>query len=152
MAKAILLIPSEEAIDRSLDARSYVNRLSKRLELEKRSYDASEEVAAVEENVESVAILSALSALELESGYMEMELDTIFRPQELLGNLRRVLGREFPIVAIVDDAYSDYIMSAYVKAGATAVVGTSGDLFGVVLSRMKSWDQLSPYINAFVRL
>lgn len=152
MAKAILFIPSEEAIDRSLDARSYVNRLSKRLELEKRSYDASEQVQGVEENVESVAVLSALSALELESGYMEMELDTIFRPQELLGNLRRALGREFPIVAIVDDAYSDYIMSAYVKAGATAVVGTSGDLFGVVLSRMKSWDQLFPYINAFVRL
>lgn len=152
MPKAILFIPSEEAIDRSLDARSYVNRLSKRLELDKRSYDASEQVQGVEENVESVAVLSALSALELESGYMEMELDTIFRPQELLGNLRRVLGREFPIVAIVDDAYSDYIMSAYVKAGATAVVGTSGDLFGVVLSRMKSWDQLFPYINAFVRL
>jgi hypothetical protein len=152
MPKAILLVPSEEAIDRSLDARAYVTRLSKRLDVARGYYGSSGELPAIGDDVASVGVLSGLSALELESGYVEMELDSIFRPQEMLGTLRKSLGREFPIVAIVDDAYSDYIMSSFIKAGATAVVGTSGDLFGVVLSRMKSWDQVLPYINAFPRL
>jgi len=31
-------------------------------------------------------------------------------------------------------------------------VGTSGELFGMVVSRVPSWDALIPYINAFPRL
>jgi hypothetical protein len=151
MSKAILFTPSDEAIDRSLDARQYVRRLSRRLDVERRSYDAADALE-IEEGVESVAVLSGLSALELESGYMEMELDTIFRPQELLGRLREALPADFPLVAIVDDAYSDYIMSAYLKAGASAVVGTSGDLFGVVVARVNDWRRLFAYMNVFPRV
>lgn len=150
MSKTILFIPSEEAIDRSLDARQYVRRLSRRLEVDRRPYEAAEELD-VEEGVESVAVLAGLSALELESGYMEMELDTIFRPQELLGKLREALPADFPLLAVVDDAYSEYIMSAYLKAGASAVVGTSGDLFGVVVPRVNDWRRLFPYMNVFPR-
>jgi len=148
MRKAILFTPSQEAIDASLDARRYVSRLSRRLELETRRYDTNENIE-VGDDVDSVAVLAALSSLQLESGYMEMELDTVFRPQELLGKLRGILPADFPIVAIVDDAYSSYLMSVYLKAGASAVVGTNGDLFGLVTSRFKSLDQLFPYINSF---
>lgn len=152
MAKAILFIPSEEAIDRSLDARSYVNRIEKRLDLQHLSYEAAGEGLELPENIDSVAVLAGLSSLEMASGYMEMDFDTIFRPQELLRGLRARLPRDFPVVAIVDDAYSDYVMSSLIKAGASAVVGTSGDLFGIVNSRMRSWDEIVPYINAFPRL
>ena len=152
MNKAILYTPSDEAIDRSLDARKYVNRLSKRLSLERRRYDTGGEPAAIGPDVDSVAVLAGLSALELESGYVEMELDTVFQPQELLGKLRGTLPKDFLIVAVVDDAYSDYIMSAYLRAGASAVVGTSGDLFGLMAFRVTSWERLFPYINAFGRV
>jgi len=100
MTKAILFVPSEETIDASLDARRYVSRLSRRLELETRRYDMNENTV-VGDDMDSVAVLAALSSLELESGYMEMELDTVFRPQELLGKLRGILPADFPIVAIV---------------------------------------------------
>jgi hypothetical protein len=152
MNKAILYTPSDEAIDRSLDARKYVNRLSKRLSLERRRYDTGAEPAAMGPDVDSVAVLAGLSALELESGYVEMELDTVFRPQELVAKLRSTVGRDFAIVAIVDDAYSDYVMSSFIRAGASAVVGTSGDLFGAVMSRLRTWQQLFPYLNVFERL
>ena len=151
MTKAILFVPSEEIIDASLDARRYVNRLSRRLELETRRYDTDENTA-VGDDVDSVAVLAGLSGLELESGYIEMELDTVFQPQELLGELRAMLPEDFPIVAVVDDAYSDYLMSVYLKAGASAVVGTSGDLFGLVTSRFKSLEKLFPYVNAVARV
>jgi hypothetical protein len=52
----------------------------------------------------------------------------------------------------VDDAYSDYVMSSFIRAGASAVVGTSGDLFGAVMSRLRTWQQLFPYLNVFERL
>jgi len=152
MAKTILFVPSEEAIDRSLDARSYVSRLTKRLDVVTRYYDPSAEDLSVPEDAHSVAVLTGLSSLELESGYMEMDLDTIVKPQEMVGKLRATLPRQFPIVAVVDDAYSDYVMSAFIRAGASAVVGTSGDLFGIVVSRLQGWDQVVPYINAFPRL
>ena len=152
MSEAVLYVPSQEAIDRSLDARRYVKRLEKHLDVETRYYDPSLAEPELPETGSSVAVLTGLSSLELESGYMEMDLDTIFKPQEIVGKLRAALGRDFPIVAIVDDAYSDYVMSAFIKAGASAVVGTSGELFGVVVSRLGSWDQLVPYINAFPRL
>jgi len=151
MKKAVLFAPSNEAIDRSLDGRAYVARLKRRLELEMRRYDASTDVSPIAPDVESVCILAGLSSLEIESGYVEMELDTVFRPQELLGKLRGVLPKDFLIVAVVDDAYSDYIMSAYLRAGASAVVGTSGDLFGLMAYRVTSWERLFPYINAFGR-
>ena len=83
---------------------------------------------------------------------MEVQLDTLFEAQELLKRLREELPEDFPIVAVVDDAYSDYVMGSYLKAGASAVVGTSGDLFGVVVSRLGGLEQLFPYINAFERL
>ena len=152
MPKAILFIPSEEAIDRSLDARKCVTRLCRRFEVDRRLYDEASESLGLDGGVESVGVLSGLSALEFDSGYMEMELDTIFKPQELLGKLRQELPEDFPVVAIVDDAYSDYIMSAYLKAGASAVVGTSGDLFGMVTSRLCSLEQLFPYLNVFRRV
>ncbi len=152
MPKAILFIPSEEAIDRSLDARKCVTRLCRRLEVDRRLYDEAAELLGLDGGVDSVGVLSGLSALEFDSGYMEMELDTIFKPQELLGKLRQELPEDFPVVAIVDDAYSDYIMSAYLKAGASAVVGTSGDLFGMVTSRLRSLEQLFPYLNVFRRV
>ena len=145
MAKAILFVPSEEAIDRSLDARSYVGRLAKRLDVVTRYYDPSAEDLSVPEDARSAAVLTGLSS-------MEMDLDTIFKPQEIVRKLRAALPRQFPIVAVVDDAYSDYVMSAFIKAGASAVVGTSGDLFGIVVSRLQGWDQVVPYINAFPRL
>ena len=149
MGKAALLIPTEEAIDRSIDARQYVTRLTKRLQVERLSYDAGVGDLPARSDLDSVAVLSGLSALEFESGYMEMELDTIFRPQELLGLLREAMPGGALIVAIVDDAYSGYIMSAFLKAGASAVVGTSGDLFGAVTSRIPSWDALYPYVNFY---
>ena len=151
MKKATLFIPSEEAVDRSTGARAYVNRLGKRLDLVRRPYPRSEDEVAVEEDVESVAVLAGLSSLELESGYMEMDLDTIFVPEELVRKLRAALPEAFPIVAVVDDVYSDYLMSAYLKAGASAVVGVGGDLFGVVTWRIADWEQLYPYINVFSR-
>ena len=152
MSKAVLFVPSEEAIDRSLDARRYVKRLAKSLDLTTRYYDPAVQDLSMPQGAHSAVVLTGLSSLELESGYVEMELDTIFKPQEIVGKLRAALPRDFPIVAVVDDAYSDYVMSAFIKAGASAVAGTSGDLFGVVISRLKSWDQLVPYINAFPRL
>lgn len=152
MSEAVLFVPSEEAIDRSLDARRYVKRLAKNLDLTTRYYDPSLQDLSMPQGAHSAAVLTGLSSLELESGYMEMELDTIFKPQEIVGKLRAALPRDFPIVAIVDDAYSDYVMSAFIKAGASAVVGTCGDLFGVVISRLAGWEQLVPYINAFPRL
>jgi len=152
MPKVVLFIPSEEAIDRSLDARKCVTRLCRRLEVDRRLYDEASESVGLDEEVDSMGVLSGLSALEFDSGYMEMELDTIFKPQELLSKLRQGLPEDFPVVAIVDDAYSDYIMSAYLKAGASAVVGTSGDLFGMVTSRLRSLEQLFPYLNVFRRV
>lgn len=149
MGKAIVFVPSEEAIDRSLDARTYLDKLSTKLELEMHYYGEAVPDTEIGEDIDSVAVLAGLSSLELESGYMEMELDTIFKPQELLGELRKALRRDFPIVAVVDDAYSDYMMSSFIRAGASAVVGTSGDLFGAATSRIGSWDQLFPYINVF---
>lgn len=153
MDKAILFVPSDEAIDRSLDARSYVTRLRRRIQVETRRYDERGLVALDDVSAGgSVAVLAGLSSLELDSGYVEMELDTIFQPQELLGKLRAALSQDFPIIAIVDDAYSDYVMVAFVKAGASAVVGTSGDLFGVVTSRLRRWDDIFPYINVYPRV
>ena len=154
MDKAILFTPSEEAIDRSLDARKYVTRLKRRLDVETRCYDTRGPAPSLDgmRGADSVAVMAGLSSLELESGYMEMELDTIFQPQELLSRLRGGLPQDFPVIAIVDDAYSDYVMVAFVKAGASAVVGTSGDLFGLVTSRLRSWEQLFPYINAFPKV
>jgi hypothetical protein len=149
MAKAILFAPSDEVIDSSIGARQYVRRCGRRLELERHGYqDAADDLSAAAE-ADSVAVLTGLSALELESGYMEMELDTVFEPQELLGKLRDGLPEDFPIVAVVDDAYSDYITASYLKAGASAVVGTSGALFGVVTSRLRTWTDILPYINAY---
>jgi hypothetical protein len=149
MKKAIVFTPPDEVIDDSLDARQCLDRLNRRLELERRSYQEVDGELSIEEGVESVAVLTGLSALELSSGYMEMELDTIFRPQELLERLRRAVPEDFPLVAVVDDAYSDYITSVCLRAGASAVVGTSGALFGIVTSRIGSWSEIAPYINAF---
>ena len=152
MAKAVLFIPTEEAIDRSLDARQCVTRLKKRLTIDQRPYGGDFGDLPGAEDVDSVAVLAGLSALEFDSGYMEMDLDTILQPQELLGTLRSALPDDFPIIAIVDDAFSDYIMSAYLKAGASAVVGTSGDLFGAVTSRIPRWEMLYPYMNVYRRV
>ncbi|MHC4480559.1 MAG: hypothetical protein ACYS1C_06275 [Planctomycetota bacterium] len=152
MQKAVLLIPSEEAVDRSLDARAYIERLSRRLDVTRRHYDALEEQPIEGQALHSVGVLAALSSLELESGYMEMEFDTIFGPQALFEKLRSALAERFPLIAVVDDAYSDYLLSTYLKAGATAVVSTAGVLFGIVTSRMESWEQIFPYINAFTRV
>ena len=150
--KAVLFIPSEEALDRSLDAQKYVNKLEHQLELERRFYDAPLENGAVEEDVASVAVMAGLSSLELESGYVEMEIDTIFEPQEIVRKLRTILPDNVPIVAIVDDAYSDYMLVTYLKAGASAVVGTSGGLFGMVLSRASERDRIWPYANVLSKL
>ncbi|MCK4284508.1 MAG: hypothetical protein KAX44_09345, partial [Candidatus Brocadiae bacterium] len=115
-------------------------------------YDAPLENGAFEEDVASVAVMAGLSSLEIESGYVEMELDTIFKPQEIVRKLRTILPDNVPVVAIVDDAYSDYMLVTYLKAGAAAVVGTSGDLFGMVLSRVSERDRLWPYANVFSKL
>ncbi|MFO8007433.1 MAG: hypothetical protein R6V05_06820 [Candidatus Brocadiia bacterium] len=147
MESAVLYAPAEDVIDSSLDARKYVRRLARRLDVVRRPYAAIED--GLPAQAESVAVLAGLSALELESGYMEMELDTIFEPQELLRRIRDAMPDQFPIVAVVDDAYSDYITASYLRAGASAVVGTSGALFGVVTSRLASWDQITPYFNAY---
>ncbi len=147
MHKAVLYAPDDEVIDSSLDARKYVRRLAGRVAVERRPYAAAQE--GPPEGAESVAVLAGLSALELESGYMEMGLDTVFEPQKLLRQLRDELPDDFPIVAVVDDAYSEYITASYLRAGASAVVGTSGALFGVVTSRLGSWDQILPYVNAY---
>jgi hypothetical protein len=152
MAKAVLFSPPEDAVNSSVGARAYLRRLSGRLDLERRDYRAADEDLVIGSDVQSVAVLSGLSGLVLGSGYMEVELDTVFRPQELLRKVRAGLRPDFPIVAIMDDAYSDYIFATFVRAGATAVVGTSGELFGAVLSRMRDWDQITPYINVFERL
>ena len=152
MAKAVLFAPSDIVINSSLDARKYLDRLSRRLDLERRSYETAAPDLEIGQDVGSVAVLAALSALEQESGYVEMDLDTIFQPAELLRKLRAAVSRDFPIVAIVDDVYSDYIMGSYLRAGASAVVGTNGALFGMFTSRIKSWDQVVPYINAFERV
>ena len=149
MAKVVVFSPSREAVDGSLEARKYVSRLSRRLEVEHRDYKSAADGADIGSDVHSIAVLAGLSGLLLQSGYMEMELDSLFEPQELLKKLRGALPRDFPIVAVVDDAYSDYIMATFVRAGASAVVGTGGQLFGVVLSRLHSWDDLGPYINQF---
>ncbi len=148
MGKSIVFAPPEETIDNSLDARKYLHRLSERLPIERRDYEEAEALT-VTADLDSVAVLSALSALELQSGYMEVELDTVFGPEELIRRLREAVGERFPVVAVVDDAYSDYITRSYLKAGASAVVGTSGALFGVVTSRMRGWQQIVPYFNAF---
>ncbi len=150
--KAVLFIPSEEAVDRSLDARKYVNKLERQLELEHRFYDAPLENGAVEEDVASVAVMVGLSSLDPDSGYVEMEVDTILEPQEIVRKLRTILPDNVPVVTIVDDAYSDYMLVTYLKAGAAAVVGTSGDLFGMVLSRMSERDRIWPYANVFAKL
>jgi len=149
MKKAILFAPGDRVIDASLDARRYLDRLSERLELDRRLYRELGDGFSLPDGVSSAAVLAGLSELARASGYMEMELDTIFEPQRMLGGLRAAAGPDFPVVAIVDDAYSDYIMSSYLKAGASAVVGTGGALFGVVTDRIRSWDELLPYINAF---
>lgn len=144
-----MFAPSDATIDQSLDARKCLGRLARHLTVERRPYPAAEDDLRVEPGFESVAVLAGLSGLALDSGYMEMELDTIFVPQNLLRRLRGVLEADFPLVAIVDDAYSGYITAAYLKAGASAVVGASGALFGVVTSRIGGWEQITPYINAF---
>jgi len=149
MPKAILFAPSDDVIDNSVGARQYVRRCDRRLQLERHGYHDATDALQGAARADSVAVLTGLSALELESGYMEMELDTVFEPQELLGKLRGSLPADFPVVAIVDDAYSDYITASYLKAGASAVVGTSGALFGVVTSRLRTWNDILPYINAY---
>jgi len=149
MARALVFGPSKEAIDSSLEARKYVRRLSRKLQIEHLDYEVDLGGVPIGDEVHSVAVLAGLSGLMLESGYMETELDTVFEPQELLKKLRARLPRDFPILAIVDDVYSDYIMATYIRAGASAVVGTGGQLFGVVQSRLRSWDDLEPYINQF---
>jgi hypothetical protein len=149
MKKTILLVPSPEAVDRSVDARYYVDRLRKRLEVEYCTYQSATEGFEVPDDADSVGLMVGLISLELDSGYMETELEHIFRPQELLAQLRSGVADDYPLVAIVDDAYSDYMLSALLKAGASAVVGTSGELFGIVLSRLTSWEQVYPYMNVF---
>ncbi len=149
MAKTILFSPPDETVDNSIGARQYMRRCARRMNLERRGYADGDDILTGLQQADSVAVLTGLSALELESGYMEMELDTVFQPQELLGRLREVLPEDFPVIAIVDDAYSDYITASYLRAGASAVVGTSGALFGVVISRIRSWADLLPFINAY---
>ena len=141
--------PSDDVIDKSLDARSYLDRLAQRAELDRRDYDAAQGDGAVPDDCDAVAVLGGLSALQRESGYMEVGLDTVFGPQELLEGLRPRLPEQMPLVAVVDDAYSDYITASCLKAGASAVVGTSGALFGVVSSRIARWEQLVPFINVY---
>ena len=148
MARAILYMPSGDEFIGSADLRKYLNRLSRRLQLERREYRAAEELE-IPQDVDSVAVLGGVSGLLLESGYMEMELEQVFRPQELLRRLRGRLPEDFAVVGIVDDTYSDYIMATYLKAGASAVVGTEGQLFGLVRSRIKDWKYITPYINVF---
>lgn len=149
MKKTLLLVPSKEAVDRSVDARYYVDRLGKRLQVEYCTYQSALEGFTAPDDAESVALVVGLVSLELDSGYMETELDSIFQPQELLTKLRAGVAPDFPLIAIVDDAYSGYMLSALLKAGASAVVGTSGELFGIVLSRLTSWEQVYPYMNVF---
>lgn len=149
MSSAILYTPPDQIIDNSLDARKYIERLEGRVDLDKRPYPESSEELAGPEEADSVAVLGGLSSLELSSGYMEVELDTIFEPADLLRELRDALPVEYPLFAVVDDAYSDYILKSYLRAGASAVLGTSGVLFGVVTARMGSWNDLVPYINVF---
>ncbi len=149
MATAVVFSPSEESVSNSIGARNYLNRLAKKLDIENRTYRSLREGMELPEDVHSVAVMAGLSDLMLQSGYMEMELDTVFEPQELLKTLREMLPPEFPVIAVVDDVYSDYIMATYLKSGASAVVGTDGQLFGVVVSRLGSWDQIGPYINQF---
>jgi len=148
MTKVIVFSPSQEAIDNSLGARKYVTRLARHLEVEHRDYGAASEGVSPE-GLHSVAVMAGLSGLLLQSGYVETELDTVFEPQEILRHLRETMPRDFPIVAVVDDAYSDYLMATYLRAGASAVVGTAGQLFGIVLSRISGWDEIGPYINQY---
>lgn len=152
MARAIVFSPSQEAIDRSLEARAYVNRLSKRIHVEHRDYGSAVDEGIIGGDVRSVAVLAGLSGLRLQSGYMEMEFDAIFKPREILEELRVVLPGDFPLVSIVDDVYSDYLMATYLRAGASVVVGTGGQLFGIVMSRVRGWDDIGPYINRFESL
>jgi hypothetical protein len=147
MHRSVIFTPEDRYIDRSLDARGYMERLAERVELVIRNYSEGE--TWTPDDFDSAAVLVGLSGLELDSGYMEPEIDTIFRPQHLLTVLRGRVPGDFPIVAVVDDAYSDYIMKSCLKAGASAVVGSSGALFGLVKSRLRSWDELLPYMNAF---
>ncbi len=152
MSGIILFAPSDELIDSSLGARQYLQRLRKLTALERRPFPEPEDDLPERGDARSVAVLAGLSSLELSSGYMEMEIDTIFEPQELLKRLRAALPGDYPVIAVVDDAYSDYILRSYVKAGASAVVGTSGVLFGLVTSRLCSWDDVTPYINVIRRV
>ncbi len=150
--KVVIYIPSEGTVDGSLDARRYISRLSAAVDLTTRHYDEATGERAAEQDADSLAVLAGLSTLEPTSGYVEMQLDTVFQPQEMLEKLRAALPKDFPIVVVVDDAYSDYLMSVYLKAGASAVVGTSGDLFGLVTSRLRSLEEVFPYINVFERV
>jgi len=152
MGRAVLFAPSDAVIDASLGARQYLDRLARAVELETRPYEDAGDAPLPVEALDSVAVLAGLSALELNSGYVEMDLDTVFTPQELLRTLRAAVGPGFALVTIVDDAYSDYVMASYLKAGASAVVGTGGALFGIVTSRIPTWDAIVPYINAFTSI
>ncbi len=150
--RIVIFAPSDEAIDASLDARSYLDRLAQRAELDRRGYEKAREDVPGPGDCDAVAVLGGLSSLERESGYMEVELDSVFGPQTLLRELRARLPDELPLVAVVDDAYSDYITASCLKAGASAVIGTSGALFGVVTSRIGRWEQLAPFINVYSSL
>jgi len=149
MSKALLFAPPDKEVDRSLDARKCIERLKGRFKLDRRGYPGPDQELKVPTDAESVGVLAGLSGLMRQSGYMEMDLDTIFEPEQLLRRLRDELSGQFPIVALVDDAYSDYIMATYLKAGASAVVGANGSLFGIVTARIRAWDEIVPYINAF---
>jgi hypothetical protein len=152
MKKVTLFIPSEEAVDRSFGARQYARRLAKRVELDRRYYKDAIRNPEIAADADAAGLFAGLASLDVDSGYMETDLDEIFRPQELITKLRAKLGPSFPIVAVVDDTHSDYIMSVYLKAGATAVCGVQGDLFGIVLSRMGDWSDIYPFLNVFARI
>jgi hypothetical protein len=152
MPRTLVYGPSDEAIDKSLGAREYLEFLSARMDLERRPYPTRDEPLVIEGEFDSVCVLTGLSSLQKISGYMEMDLDTIFEPRDLLDALRDALPPTYLIVAVVDDSYSQYLMQTYLKAGASAVVGTAGDLFGMVTGRLSDIDLLLPYINAYARV
>ena len=60
MKKAILFAPSDETIDASLDARDYVEGLSRKLDLETRPYDEAGLRHVVCGAAASVAVLAGL--------------------------------------------------------------------------------------------
>jgi hypothetical protein len=149
MPRLVAFCPPEEAIDSSLDARKFMDKLASRVDLRNVSIDTPPDEIDSLQQAHSVCVVAGLSSLEPESGYMEMGLNGIFEPKDVLSSLREALPERYPLVAIVDDAYSRYLMSAYLRAGASAVVGTNGTLFGLVRSRLHNLRELLPYINAY---